>query len=271
VKIVYEPTARRTLLASAFLLILTRAAGAQEKPLCLDGFCIGQTIQDTRFNSPTWILPPKKELIQDECTGIGCKPENAFRGYPRQDQIALAAALSWHYGLNQYNVVTKENLQQLRHYTYECNSSARGGIWGQRRFIGIYRSAPSGYLTIVGLRLINGELRVYRIARQFPYHNPEEIQSLAQQLRTQFGDTLLIYDGISSNAYSDVIAQRKSAWFGRSTMFNPSDLSNNAAELVLIDTNTRDLLEPSSMPDSGEIKPLPVRIPEVCNREMPLQ
>jgi hypothetical protein len=61
----------------------------------------------------------------------------------------------------------------------------------------------------------------------------------------------LLYDYLSSNAYSDVIPRRKDGWFGRSTMFNPSDLTDLAAELVLIDPNTRALLQPTSMPDSG--------------------
>ncbi|MDB5393986.1 MAG: hypothetical protein JWM91_1492, partial [Rhodospirillales bacterium] len=50
---------------------------------------------------------------------------------------------------------------------------------------------------------------------------------------------------LSSNAYSEVISRNAYGWFGRSTMFNPSDLEDNAAEQVLIDTQTRQLLEPS--------------------------
>ena len=170
----------------------------------------------------------------------------------------------------EYNIITKSTLPVFRHYTYECNPSARG-IFGQRRFFGMYRSSPSHYYTVIGLRLIGDELRVYRIARQFPYHTPADINSLAKTLHDQYGDSILIYPYISSNAYSDVIAQKKDGWFGRSTMFNPSDLSDNAAELVLIDPHTRPLLQPSSMPESGEIKPLPVKLAPQCNQAMPIQ
>lgn len=242
---------------------------AQQPPLCLDGFCIGQTIQDARFDAVAW-LTPKKDMVKEDCTGVGCRPENAFRGYAREDQINLAAALSWRYGGNAYNVLTKDNLGVLRRYKYECNASARG-IWGERRFLGAYRSAPSQYLTVVGLRLIHGELTVYRIARQYPYHDQNEIRALARQLSAQYGKRLLLYDYLSSNAYSQVIEESRDGWFARSTTFNPMDLSDNAAELVLIDPATRPLLQPSSMPDSGEIKPLPVSLPQTCSRSLPLQ
>jgi hypothetical protein len=144
-------------------------------------------------------------------------------------------------------------------------------MWGERRFLGIYRSSPSHYLTVVGLRLIDGELKVYRIARQYPYHNESELVSLAHQFRVQYGDQILIYNYLSSNAYSDVIKQQKNGWFGRSTMFNPTDLSDNAAEIVLIDPHTRSLLEPSSMPESGEIKPLRVKLSGQCSTSIPIQ
>jgi hypothetical protein len=113
----------------------------------------------------------------------------------------------------------------------------------------------------VRLRLIQGELKVYRIAREYRFHNKAEMSALARDLRKEYGDRLLLYDGDSSNAYADVIAQHKDGWFGRSTPFNPTDLADNAAELVVIDPETRPLLEPSSMPDSGEIQPLPMRFP----------
>jgi hypothetical protein len=259
---------RNLILALLFILPCTWAQSSEQKGLCLDGFCIGQTIHDLRFDEPAWISP-KGDLQKEACKGIGCTPGNALRGYPLQDQIALADALSWHYGLNGYNIITNDDIQLLRRYKYECDPSART-LGGQRRFLGLYRSTPTGYLTIVGLRLINGELKVYRIARQYPAHNQAELSSLARDLRRVYGERVLLYDGISSNAYSDVIAQRKDGWFGRSTVFNPTDLSDNAAELVLVDPQTRTLLEPSSMPDSGEIQPLPMRLPESCSRNMPI-
>jgi hypothetical protein len=75
----------------------------------------------------------------------------------------------------------------------------------------------------------------------------------------------------ASNAYSEVIAQNKDGWSARSTMFNPTDLSDNAAELVIIDPQTRTILEPTSMPESGEIKPVPVRLSDSCSRDLPIQ
>jgi hypothetical protein len=264
------PSVPRLSLSMCFLAAaLQITCSAQQQALCLDGFCIGQTIQDARFEKVAWITPTK-DLTKGDCAGVGCRPENAFRGYPREDQVKLADALSWKYELNAYNLVTSQTLGLLRKYKYDCNPSARG-LWGQRRFIGAYRSVPSQYLTIIGLRLINGDLTVYRIARQYPYHHQDELVSLAKGLRGQYGSRLLLYDYLSSNAYSDVIKQRKDGWFGRSTMFNPTDLSDNAAELVLIDPNTRSLLQPTSMPESGEISPTPVNPPPTCDRSLPLQ
>ena len=144
----------------------TLAADAQKEPLCLDGFCIGQSIQDGRFDKVTWVVPTK-DLLRDPCTGVGCRPENAFRGYPPGEQTRLADAVGWKYGLNAYNLITSQNLGTLRLYKYECNTSARS-LSGERRFLGAYRSVPSQYLTIVGLRLINGSLAVYRIAGSTP-------------------------------------------------------------------------------------------------------
>lgn len=254
-----------------FALSIPISSWAQQSQLCLDGLCIGQTIQDARFDQVAWITPTK-DLTKQQCSGVGCQPENAFRGYQKGEQEKLAEALSLRYDLR-YNLITKENLEILRKYSYECNPSPGGmlGGNGQRRFIGAYRSTPSQYLTIIGLRLINGELTVYRIARQFPYHTPNELLSLARKVRGQYGSGVLLYDGISSNAPYDVIKQGKDGWFGRSTMFNPSDLADNDAELVLIDPRTRPLLQPTSMPDSGEISPLPVKLPPACNSSIPLQ
>jgi hypothetical protein len=244
------------------------SAGQAEGSLCIDGFCIGQGISDDRFNNVDWIIP-KTGMTRENCSGVGCQPEVAFRGYPAEYQRKLADAVGWSYGLNKYNIVTKDNFSALRQYRYECNLSARG-IWGERRFLGAYRSTPSGYLTVVGLRLIDGELRIYRVARQYPYRNQSEILNLARDLRSDY-PKILFYNYLSSNAYADVIRQGKDGWFGRSTMFNPSDLADNAAELVIIDPNTRALLQPSSMPDSGEIKPLPVKLPPQCSRTLPVQ
>jgi hypothetical protein len=242
---------------------------AQQGSLCIDGFCIGQSINDARFDNVEWIIP-KKNINKESCTGVGCRPEVAFRGYPPELQQKLADAVGWSYDLNRYNIITTDNLATLREYKYECNPSARG-MWGERRFLGAYRSVPSGYLTVIGLRLISGRLRVYRIARQYPYRNQQELVSLARELLPEYGSTILFYNYLSSNAPYYVIQQGKDGWFGRSTMFNSTDLSDNAAELVLIDPRTRALLEPTSMPDSGEIRPLPMKLPPQCSRALPLQ
>ena len=243
--------------------------GSVDRNLCLDSFCIGETIASPHFDDVKWIIPTKG-LINSTCDGIGCQPQNEFRGYPTAEQKELSKALSVEYGLNAYNLITNNDLAVLRQYHYDCNPSAHG-MWSQRRFVGFYFSAPSRYLTLVGLRLINGQLTIYRIARQFPFHTPEELLSLAKEVRKQYGRRILIYDGISSNAYSEVISLQKDGWFGRSTLFNPSDLADNDAELVLIDPRTRRLLQPTSMPDSGDISPLPARLPSECNRSVPLQ
>ncbi|MGH9513108.1 MAG: hypothetical protein ACRD2U_13330 [Terriglobales bacterium] len=266
------PTLKRVCFAcilSALSLSSSSAQTLDKTGLCLDGFCIGQSINNSRFNETDWIIP-NKEFTKESCSGVGCKPEVAFRGYSSENQKRLGEALSWVYGLGVYNVITKANLGPLREYKYECNLSPRG-IGSERRFIGAYLSIPSGYLTVIGLRLIGGNLRIYRIARQYPYHNQNELASLAHKLHNQYGDEILLYDYLSSNAYTDVIEQRKNGWFGRSTMFNPTDLSANAAELVLVDPRTRSLLGPTSMPESGEIKQLPVNMPEQCSRSLPIQ
>jgi hypothetical protein len=95
--------------------------------------------------------------------------------------------------------------------------------------------------------------------------------SLGRKLHDQYGNDIVFYDGVTSNAYSEVAEQKKEGWFGRSTMFNPRDLADNAAEFVLIDPSTRQLLEPSSMPDSGEIRALASRMPNKCNTSIPLR
>jgi hypothetical protein len=236
--------------------------------LCLDSFCIGQSIADPHFDAVDWIIP-EKFYGKKPCGAVGCDPHVAFRGYPQPYQKPLAEAVSWTYA-GDYNIVTKNTVELWRHYKYECNPSARG-IFGERRFFGIYRSVPSRYYTVIGLRLIDGELRVYRIARQFPYHTQAELSSLAKTLHEQYGSNILLYPYLSSNAYSEVIAQKKNGWFSRSTMFNPTDLADNAAELVLIDPRTRALLQPTSMPESGEIRPLPVTSAPNCSQSMPIQ
>jgi len=263
-------TSRYIFLLCFFVTFSPIESKASEQSLCLDGFCIGQSIADARFDKADWVIP-KKGLTKEKCTGVGCQPDVAFHDYPRDEQAKLAETVSWIYELTPpYNIITKDNLQTLRQYKYECNLSPRG-IFGERRFFGAYRSIPSQYLTIVGLRLIDGELKVYRIAREYPFHEQSELTSLAKKLRAEYGEQVLFYDYLSSNAYTDVIQQNKGGWFARSTMFTPNDLSNNAAELVLIDPSTRSLLEPSSMPASGEIKPLPVHPSKHCSRSMPTQ
>lgn len=258
------------LTTSALILVMALApARAQQANLCLDGFCIGQNINDSRFDNTDW-KTPTKDMTKASCENVGCQPANAFRGYSARDQQALAEAVSWKYGMMDYTIITKDNLPTLRKYRYECNPSARS-IWGERRFVGFYRSVPSQYITMVGLRLIDGELKVYRIAREFPYHNQSQIVTLASELHAQYADSILFYDGISSNAPFEAVKQRKLGWFGRSSLFNPTDLADNQAEFVLIDPATRPLLRPTSMPDSGEINPLPVRISPQCNAPMPLQ
>ena len=259
------------LLLCSFLAFSPLQGWAQQSGLCLDGFCIGQSIQDAQFDRVAWITP-RKDVTKEQCDKVGCQPTIAFRGYAREDQAKIAEAVTLRYDATteNYNLVTKDDLGALRLYKYECNPSARG-IWGERRFFGAFRSVPSQYLTVVGLRLIDGELKVYRIARQYPFHSQNELISLAKELHGQYGQRLLFYDYLSSNAYSQVIEQHKDGWFARSTMFNPSDLSDNAAELVLIDPDTRALLEPTSMPESGEIKPLPVNLSPRCSRPIPLQ
>lgn len=252
----------------AFWFFSATHSHAEAGNLCLDGFCIGQSIRDPHFDSVNWIRP--RDTREQPCSGIGCEPGTAFQGYSPQMQQRLATALVPVYGTPPYNLVLSQTLDALREYAYECNPSPRG-IFGERRFLGAFRSEPSHYLTVVGLRSIGGELRVYRIAREFPFKNQYELNSLAHQLNQIYGQEIIYYQYLSSNAYSDVIRQNKDGWFGRSTLFNPSDMADNKAELVLIDPRTRPLLEPSSMPASGEIKPIAVRLPSQCSRSLPLR
>jgi hypothetical protein len=233
-------------------------------PLFLDGLCIGESINDPHFTEVNWIVPDK-QLTKESCVHVACKPEVAFRGYPSDTQKQLAEAVSWVYGsIYFYNVITKGDIEVLRQYRYECRDN-------ERHFMAAYFSNPSHYLTVVGLRLIGGELRVYRIVRQYPFHNQDELMSLARKLHDQYGDEIVFYDGIASNAYSAVTSQRKDGWFARSSPFNPLDPSDNAAELVLIDPHTRPLLQPMTMPESGDIPRFSVAMPEQCGRSLPLQ
>lgn len=248
---------------------LLSAQQVTKTPLCLDGVCIGQSINDPNFDQIKWIIP-KEGVTKQACAGIGCKPQIAFHGYSSEDQKQLAEALSWNYGLTRYNIITKTNLGILRRYKYECNPSPRG-IDAERRFFGAYLSSRRQYLTIVGLRLIGGELKVYRIARQYRYRNQTELISLGKKLREEYGDAILVYNYLSSNAYSDVIEQKKKGWFGRSTMFNQTNLADNAAEFVLIDPRTRHLLESTSIPESGDIKPLAAKTPNQCSTSLSIR
>jgi hypothetical protein len=252
------------ILTCIVLLCSAGSVSAQNGKLCLDGLCIGESINDPHFAQVNWIVP-NKELTKEACVRVTCKPEVAFRGYPAETQKQLSETLSWVYGsIYPYNVVTKANIEVLRQYKYECSNS-------ERHFMAAYFSDPSHYLTIVGLRLMGGELRIYRIVRQYPYRNQNELVALAKKLHDEHGNRIVFYDGISSNAYSDVIVQRKAGWFGRSSVFNPLDPSDNAAEFVLIDPNTRPLLQPMSIPGSGDISQLSVDMPEQCSRSLPLQ
>lgn len=241
---------------------LLSARSSNQRSVCLDGFCIGESIKVKHFDEVNWIVP-NKELTKQACQRIACEPDVAFRGYSSDTQKQLSDALSWVYSsIWSYNVVTKVDLTALRQYRYECATS-------ERHFMGAYFSTPSHYLTVIGLRLIAGELRIYRIVRQYPFHNQIELGSLSRKLHDEYGDDILFYDGISSNAYSSVIVQRRRGWFGRSSPYNPLDPSDNAAELVLIDAATRPLLQPTSMPDSGEIPRLQGDMPEQCGRSLP--
>ena len=191
-QILSRAAAARGLFLTSVFLLSPIANLAQQGKLCLDGFCIGQTIQDAQFDRVAWITPTKN-LTSEECRGVSCQPEVAFRGFSREDQLRLAGAvrLTYHAEIYSYSMLTKDNLAALRLYRYECNPSARG-LWGERRFFGAYKSTPGQYLTVVGLRLINGELTVYRLARQYPWRNQGELVSLAKEVRAQYGEQVLL-------------------------------------------------------------------------------
>ena len=72
---------------------LKQKAQTNTSSLCLDGFCIGESINDSRFDAVDW-LTPEKFYGKDACKGVGCSPQVAFRGYPASDQQALAEAVS---------------------------------------------------------------------------------------------------------------------------------------------------------------------------------
>lgn len=275
---------RKLLLVTALSLPLITFGSAGAKAmgairgngLCLDGFCIGQSINALRFEQKHWIVPANNPRAVTKyryvpCTNVTCSPTVAFRGYPSKVQQNLASALSWQFtdgSFHSYTIITNKNLSVLQQYRYECVGSPGGFEVGERRFMGGYWSRPSHYLTVVGLRLIGGELRVYRIARQFPYHNADELVSLGQQIYHAYGHKVLLYRYLSSNAPFSVQKDGADGWFGRSTLFNPENSSVLDAELVLIDPGTRKLLQPTSMPDSGEISFVPNPIPNACARHI---
>src|SRR5205807_79783 len=102
------------------------AQTASQAALCLDGFCIGQSIKDMRFSGVEWIIP--KNAHKETCTSVGCRAQLAFHGYSADDQKRLADAVSVVYGLGHYSIVTRDNLETLGHYRYECNLSQRGSV-----------------------------------------------------------------------------------------------------------------------------------------------
>lgn len=57
---------------------------------------------------------------------------------------------------------------------------------------------------------MGSELRIYRIVRQYPFRNQNELYSPARKLHDQYGDDIMFYDGISSKAYSSVIEKNES-------------------------------------------------------------
>ena len=81
----------------ALLVLLVAPLMAQiskPTPLCLDGLCIGESINDPHFTEVNWIVPDKR-LTKESCVHVACKPEVAFRGYPSDTQKQLAEAVSW--------------------------------------------------------------------------------------------------------------------------------------------------------------------------------
>ena len=250
------------------LMAFLASFSARAESICIDDFCIGESINAERFGQVRWLVPQQVKL--SSCLMTTCVPEAAFRGYSPEDQDTVARALDLQIGIPFFNVVTNDNLAALRRYKYECNPSPRGGIFGERRFVGFFKSEPSNYLTAVGLRIVGGGLRVYRIVRRFPYHATEELSSLARNVERQYDDAVLVVNYLSSNATTEVIKKEKYGWFGRSELFNPSNPTDNIAELVVIDPHTRNSLEPTSWPRSGEIRPVAGYVPSQCNKPMSL-
>jgi len=259
---------RAWILGSFLSVAATFVSGQQEAPAhqCLDDFCIGQNISSHRFDDVQWLVPTKL-VNRDQCTGHNCSPEAEFPGYPSDASGAFEHLTTiTTFDMSKATVITASTLGTLRKLRYDCTHP-------ERRVIGIYRSKPSGYLTIVGLRIFPDGLRVYRLARQFPYRNQAELISLSHTVKSSYGEAILYYPYLTSNAYSDVIQQRKDGWFGRSSMFNPKDAADNTAELVITDPTTRRLLTTSSDLTAGEIGNTPSLWyrPEQCVRNLPLQ
>ena len=172
----------RPILTAAALMAFS-AVTARAEVFCIDGFCIGQSIKSARFTQVDWLIP--RDVRSSPCVATKCVPGIAFRGYTADEQVSLANALDLQIGLPFENVITTDNLKVLSEYRYECNPAPRTGIFGERRFVGVFRSRPSGYATAVGLRLVGGELKVYRVARRFPYRTNDELRSLASSVAGQ--------------------------------------------------------------------------------------
>jgi hypothetical protein len=104
------------LLVALFVLAVAHLAAQTSKPtsLCLDGLCIGESINDPHFAEVNWIVPDK-QLTKESCVRIACKPEVAFRGYPSETQKQLSDALSW---------VREHLLLQCRHEGRHRRASA---------------------------------------------------------------------------------------------------------------------------------------------------
>ena len=63
------------------LLVAPLMAQSKPTPLCLDGLCIGESINDPHFAEVNWIVPDK-QLTKEACVRIACKPEVAFVATP---------------------------------------------------------------------------------------------------------------------------------------------------------------------------------------------
>lgn len=233
---------------------------------CIDGFCIGQSINSSRFDEVEWLVP-KKLILSDPCTRQDCRPEVEFPGYPPEIMIALSKLTIIGTSMPpQETMITNRSLEALRNLRYDCTHPGK-------RVVGIYRSNPSGYVTYIGLRLFPDGLRIFRLAREFPFRNQNEFESLSQGIKSAYGDELLYYDGVTSNANYPAISHRKNGWFGVNYRSGLYDLADNVAELVLIDPETRQLLITSSDITAGEIN-LPLSLvyfPRQCVRALPIQ